>query len=157
MHKFVLFAHSWLRWVLLILLLVALVQAYRGWLGNRSFTDGHKRLNLFTLIATDLMLTLGLVLYAVTGTWAKMLISSTKTVMKTRSLRFFAVEHLAMMLIAVVLIHIGFAKAKRIREDIRKHKSIALFYGFAFLLIIASIPWPFLPKVGRGWFYGLGF
>ena len=152
MQKVVLLAHSWLRWALLILLLVALVQAYRGWLGNKSWTDGHKRLNLFTMITTDIMLTLGLILYVWPGSWGKMLFTATKAVMKSRVLRFWSVEHISMMILAVILIHIGYAKAKRIREDVRKHKSIALFYTFALLIIIASIPWPFIPKIGRALF-----
>ncbi len=152
MQHVMLLAHSWLRWALLILLLVALVQAYRGWMGNQSWTDGHKRLNLFTMIAVDIQLLLGLVLYMWPGSWGKMLLSQTKVVMKSRLMRFWAVEHIFMMVIAIVLIHIGFAKAKKIREDVKKHKTVALFFTFALLLILASIPWPFIPKIGRAWF-----
>ena len=64
-------------------------------------------------------------------------------VMKNPVARFFAVEHITMMLIAIVLIHIGRARSKKALTDLAKHKAAFWFYLIALLLILAGIPWPF--------------
>jgi hypothetical protein len=63
--------------------------------------------------------------------------------MKNSYARFFAVEHISMMLIAIILIHIGRSKTKKAISDISKHKTSFWFYFIALILILASIPWPF--------------
>ena len=127
MHTGLLYLHSWLRWVVLILLALAAVQGFLGWRGQKPWTASNKKLNLFTMISVDTQLLLGLILYY-TGGWFTQLTSNTKTVMKTRMLRFFAVEHLSLMLIAIVLVHIGYARAKRGTEDNQKHKAASEAY-----------------------------
>ena len=74
-------------------------------------------------------------------------------VMKNPTDRFFAVEHLAGMLIAIILMHIGKALGKKDLPHRTKHRRTALFYVLALLIILASIPWPFR-EIGadRGWF-----
>lgn len=151
MHNTVLLLHSWLRWAVLALLLLSMAQAFRGWLGQKEWNSQQQRLHLFTLIATDLQLLLGLWLYFISGSWGKLLFSQTKLVMKTRSMRYFAVEHLILMLVAVALIHIGYARAKRLPEATSRYKAAAVFFTLALLAILASIPWPFLSNIGRPW------
>lgn len=142
MYKICLYLHSYLRWILLVLLVFQIFQTMGGWLGQKSWTDQHRKVSLVTLICTDLQLLLGFLLYAVspvvTGALGNM-----KAAMKSPVLRFWAVEHLSMMLIAVVLIHIGYARAKRTEDDINKHKNTAIFYAIGLLVIFAAIPWPF--------------
>lgn len=77
-------------------------------------------------------------------------------VMKTPMLRFFAVEHLAGMLIAIILVHVGRSYAKMNVADSVKHKRSLLFFGLALLIILISIPWPFREVgMGRHWFPGM--
>ena len=71
--------------------------------------------------------------------------------MKVPVLRFFTVEHTFMMLIALVFITIGYATAKRAKEDVAKHKKTFIFYLIGFILILAVIPWPFR-GFGNDWF-----
>jgi hypothetical protein len=74
-------------------------------------------------------------------------------VMKEPFSRFFTVEHTLGMLIAIILIHIGKAQARKQISDKAKHKRTLIFYLLALLIILASIPWPFR-QVGAGshWF-----
>ena len=58
-------------------------------------------------------------------------------------LRFFALEHALMMIIAWVLVHMGRTMVKRADTDTRKHKRSIIFFGIALLIILAMIPWPF--------------
>lgn len=153
MYGLTLFLHSWLRWAILILLLIKLVQAFGGWTQNKAWTPRDKRFNLFTMIAVDLQLVLGLILYFVYSPYgAKAFKLGMKTVMKNKVFRFWAVEHLTLMLVAWVLIHVGYAISKRSDDDKRRHKVTALTYGFALLAILVSIPWPFMKNVGRNLF-----
>lgn len=72
--------------------------------------------------------------------------------MKEPMARFFAVEHTSMMVIAVVLLTIGYSKAKRQNEAAKKHNTVLMFYGIGLLIILAAIPWPFRTALGGGWF-----
>ncbi len=71
--------------------------------------------------------------------------------MKDSVMRFFAVEHILMMLIALVLITMGHVKAKKSTESSAKFKHIIVFFGIALILILAAIPWPFR-DLGAAWF-----
>ena len=71
--------------------------------------------------------------------------------MKVELLRFYGMEHILVMIIAIVLVTIGHGKAKRALDVTKKHKTIILYYSIGLLLILASIPWPFR-KLGAGWF-----
>ncbi len=66
--------------------------------------------------------------------------------------RFFAMEHNAMMLIAIILITIGYSSAKRAKTDLAKHKRTFIFYFLGFLIIFFAIPWPFLKSWSTSWF-----
>jgi predicted membrane channel-forming protein YqfA (hemolysin III family) len=57
--------------------------------------------------------------------------------------RFFAIEHLVGMLIAIILLHIGKAQGKKAINDKSKHRRTLIFYLLALLIILLSIPWPF--------------
>jgi uncharacterized membrane protein YphA (DoxX/SURF4 family) len=73
-------------------------------------------------------------------------------VMKNASLRFFAIEHMVGMLIAIILVHVGYGFSKKDIPDAMKHKRAILFYGLALLIILVFIPWPFRTVgAGRGW------
>ena len=142
--------HSGLRWVALVLLLATIVKAFSGMSGNKVFTPGDKKLALFTLITMHIQLVLGLLLYM-------MLITSDGfdfgASMKDPLMRFFSVEHITGMLIAIALITVGYSKSKRASSSKAKFKSLAIFFTIGLVLIIAMIPWPFMAKfTGFKWF-----
>jgi multisubunit Na+/H+ antiporter MnhB subunit len=43
--------------------------------------------------------------------------------------------------IAVALITIGYSRAKKLEESRNRFRSIYMFYGIAFILILSRIPW----------------
>lgn len=143
-------AHSGLRWVALLLLLITIFKAFAGMSGNKVFTAGDKKLALFTLISIHLQLVIGLLLYV-------MLITSDGfdfgASMKDPLMRYFSVEHITGMLLAIVLITIGYSKAKRADSNKAKFKSLAIFFTIGLVIILAMIPWPFMQKfAGFKWF-----
>jgi len=144
MHSTLVIIHSLLRWVILALILFKLYQAYSGWFGKKEWTPLDKKVSIFSIIAVDTQLLIGLILYFGTGPYFKMLTSKAKVVMKNGVLRFWAVEHIFMMIIAVILIHVGHALSKRAEDSILKHKKAAIFFTIGLLLMLAAIPWPFM-------------
>jgi L-asparagine transporter-like permease len=133
-------AHSGLRYVVLALLLAAIFTAYSNW---RSAKQEDSKIYLFALIATHTQLLIGLVLYVMSPKVNFDLISE-------KVFRFFTIEHIFMMLIAIVLITIGRVKAKKMAGS-DKHRTILYFYTMALIIILVAIPWPFR-NLGSGWF-----
>lgn len=139
-------AHSGLRWVLLALLLYAIYNAYTGWKSGRTFMDKDRKINLFTMISAHVMLLLGFALYFMNG-WYKI----NAEVMKDSVSRFFAVEHLSMMLLAIILITIGNGKSKRGATDLKRFKNSFWLFLIGLVVILAGIPWP-MRFPTAGWF-----
>jgi asparagine N-glycosylation enzyme membrane subunit Stt3 len=131
MYEILKSAHSGWRYIVLILLVVAVLQAIMGWFGNKSYTEGNRKLNVFTLISAHVQFLFGLVLY--------FLSPLTKGPMSEGLFRYWKVEHLSMMLIAIILITVGNAKSKKVADAVQKHKKIAIFFGIALVLILVSI------------------
>jgi hypothetical protein len=151
LYSVMLHAHSVGRWIVLLLLLFAIINSLLA--GNRPYIRSDNRLGLLLTIFADLMLLIGIYLYFVGPYGYKLVQSGMGAAMKDPYSRFFAVEHLAGMLIAIVLIHIGKAQGKRPIGDRAKHKRTMIFYLVALLIILASIPWPFREIfANRGWF-----
>ncbi len=136
--------HSVLRWTILIVLLFTICKAFIGMQRKSVFANSDTQSGLFLMIVADIQLLLGLIQYFF-GAWGIKNIQNLgmKEVMKNDYSRFFAVEHISMMIIAIVLIHIGRAKSKRAATDLSKHKISFWFYLIALLIILVSIPWPF--------------
>lgn len=124
-------AHSGWRYVVIILLLIAVINAVMGWMGNKSYTEGNRKLNVFTLISAHIQLVFGVILY--------FLSPLTKGPMADAMYRYWKVEHVVMMVIAIVLITIGNAKSKKGMDGVAKHKSIAIFFGIALIIIVVAI------------------
>ena len=134
--------HSGLRWVALILLIWAIANAFSA----KHFEKKHKLINLFAMLTLHIQLVIGLIQYF---TSAKVQFSAGW--MENKLLRFYGMEHLAGMLLAIILITIGYSKAKRKVNDADKFKVIRLFYSIGLIIILLSIPWPFRANLGGGW------
>lgn len=136
--------HNVLRWVILILLLVAIFQTF-------SKNSGIKKSSLWLIIAAHTTLILGFYQWF-TGSLGLKMIQNVgfSTVMKDSAARFWALEHFAGMLIAIILITVARGKAKTLN-----YKSAFWLYLIALIIILVSIPWPFREGIGRPWFPGM--
>jgi uncharacterized membrane protein YozB (DUF420 family) len=147
MYPFILALHNILRWVIVIFAVLALVRAYRGWLGKRPWTNQDRRAGVFLGSAMDVQLLVGLLLYVVFSPITKAALADIGAVMRDPGMRFFAVEHLFYMFLAVVLAHLGSLFAKRASEPIARHRLSAIWYTLSVLAILLGMPWmrPLLP------------
>lgn len=138
-------AHSGLRWLVLVSILFAIGVAITQW--NKSSQDGTQlRWANFAVRITHLQLLVGFIVYFVSPK-----VQFAASSMKDASLRFYTVEHIMMMIIAVVLITVGFSKAKRKVATAQKARAIFWYYLIALVLMLASIPWPFREALGGSW------
>jgi len=138
--------HNLLRWIILLLLLVTLFQAF-------SKSPGIKKTSLFLLISAHIMLLVGLY-QLVAGRYGIMngLPDNVESLMKDKFYRFFWVEHPLMMFVSIILITIARGKAK-----VLNYKAAGWLLLAALLLILAAVPWPFRDIIGqnRSWFPGM--
>lgn len=136
-----LYLHSWIRWIVLIVGLIVIFKAYAGWFANKSYTKGDNALSAAFMGTLHLNLLIGLILYVFFSPFVQAAFQDFGAAMKNSELRFWAVEHALINLIAVVVATIGRSKAKKAIESIRKHKLTAIYYTIAFILLLSRIPW----------------
>ncbi|QBA65192.1 hypothetical protein [Muriicola soli] len=133
--------HSYLAYIVLALLFLAVANAITGVLSNRMFTlQKDYRLSLFTLILSHIQLVIGLLLWGFSASGLSAIRDLGMGGMNSAA-RLLAVEHPFVNILAIVLITIGWSRHKRFMEGKKKFKSIALFYGLGLILILSRIPW----------------
>ncbi len=128
--------HSALAYLLLAAIIVAIVYAIvsRG----RAFTPGSRKIALVGLICAHLQFVFGLLLYFISPLGAS---HFSGAAMKDKVSRLYILEHPLTMLIAVILITIGYSRAKRLTTDSKKFNTIIVFYGIGLILMLSVIPW----------------
>ena len=141
MHNFLLHAHSGLRWIVLLSLLFAILMGYSGWLGGRKWGKADHLSRVIAVISAHLQLLVGVVLYLVSPL-VKVFFNDAAANMKDPIIRFFTMEHSLMMFIAVILLTVFSAMAKRKTEDKKKFRLMAIGFTLVLLIIFAMIPWP---------------
>lgn len=146
--NYILPIHNILRWAVLLFGLWTLVNALTGVISKRNYGGADNKANLFFMICCDIQLLIGLILYF-NNSWFNQLKSNAGEVMKNGTLRFFAMEHALMMIIAWLLVHLGRSMVKRTDIDAQKHKRSLIYFGIALLIILAMIPWPFRAEIAR--------
>lgn len=141
MYPLLLSLHNIIRWVVLIIGIVATVLAFMGWFGRREWTERDRRIGSFFGISLDIQFLIGLLLYFVYSPLTRTALSDFGAAMSAPDLRFIAVEHVFTMLAAIVLAHVGSVLARRAETSQAKFKRAAIFFGLALLLVLVGIPW----------------
>jgi predicted Na+-dependent transporter len=154
MYNFLLHLHSIGRWLVLLLLVIAIFNSLVA--GQRPWIRTDARTGTILVIFADLMLLIGLAQWY----WGPkgynfIKASGMSAVMKDSFQRFFAIEHITGMVIAIILIHIGKTQARKKISDKAKHRRTVIYYLLALIIILAMIPWPFRhigQQAGSGWY-----
>jgi hypothetical protein len=148
MYASVLWLHSLLRWAVLLAGAVAWFRSIGGGTAKRPWTAKDELWGFLFTVSLDTQLLVGLVLYVFLSPFTKIAFQDFGGAMANASLRFWAVEHLAGMIIGLALAHVGRVKMRKAANDARRHRLATIYFGLALVAICASIPWPGLP-VGR--------
>lgn len=144
MTEFVAHTHSGLRWIVLILIIYSIINALSR---KDLFEKKDRLLYMFTMVSTHIQLVLGLSLYFISKK-----VAFHSGWIKTTLYRFYGMEHLIGMILAIALITIGHILYKKRKENSAKHKTVLIYYGIAFIVLLMFIPWPFRPGLMGSWF-----
>jgi hypothetical protein len=138
--------HSGIRWILLASLIISVLISLINSLKKSDLSKYGKLFSLITLISANIQLIAGLVLYIISP---KVVFSAES--MASPILRFYLVEHISAMVLAIILITVGYTAAKKKMGSIAAAKRIFWYYFFALILLLALIPWPWM-SYGSQWF-----
>jgi hypothetical protein len=150
LYVLTLFTHSYVRWLVVALLLSVIVRAAIGWIRENPWSARDERWHAALVGVVDLQFTLGLTLYALLSPLSAAFFANARTAMHDPVLRFFGVEHAFGMFSAVSLVHVGRTLSKRAASGRQRHRRTCLWTLGALLVIAVSIPWPDRPY-GRPW------
>jgi hypothetical protein len=146
--------HSLLRWIVILACFWALTRVWSGFFYSAEWTKKDQRAGLVFTSILNLQLVVGFVLYGLSPiTHAAM--TNFGAAMKDGTLRFFAVEHFVGMILAAAVAQAGYSLSKRATTDRARFFKAGLAYAAAGLIILVSIPWPFM-KYGRPLFPTFG-
>ncbi|MGB7394030.1 MAG: hypothetical protein WA913_06525 [Pricia sp.] len=141
MYETIQIVHSYLAYIVLAILFLAVGNAIMGWISNKMFTmEKDLRLSLFALILSHIQLLIGLLLYFISPSGLQAIQTLGMGGLNAPS-RLLAVEHPFINIVAIVLITIGWSRHKKFMEGRKKFKSITIFYGLGLVLILSRIPW----------------
>lgn len=142
MYKAVYYLHSYWAYLVLLIVILATLNAIIGVFLKRSYGPKDFRISLFALICTHIQLLIGIVLFFVSDKirWFDG-DTPVSLIMSNKELRLYNVEHPLMMIIAVVLITIGYSKHKKKLASSGKFKTLSIFYTLALISMLAMIPW----------------
>lgn len=144
MNTGLLHLHNILRWVILITLLLSIYKLFVK-------QDAIKTSKIL-LISSHTTLLLGIYQYFTSALGFQMIkTAGMAATMKDATSRFWAVEHIFSMVLAIILITIGHIKYKKSS----KVNPTLILYIVALLLILAAVPWPFRAGIGRPWAPGM--
>jgi hypothetical protein len=141
MYDILLLLHSYLRWAVVVLAVLVITKALLGLSQQKNFTDGDRKPGLFFMISCDVQLLIGLILYFGVSPLMESVFADFGAAMKSAPLRYFAVEHILVMVVAWALVHVGYAKTKKGLGKAATHRTALIFYGIAFILMMSRIPW----------------
>jgi NADH:ubiquinone oxidoreductase subunit 2 (subunit N) len=133
--------HSYWAYLAVLLLLLTVVNAIIGLTQNKEFKEKDLRISLFTLIVMHIQLLIGLGWYFMSPWYKALKEVGMGEAMKDAPLRLQTIEHPLMMILAIVLITMGWSKHKKQTADKGKFKTIAIFYGLGLLFVLSRIPW----------------
>lgn len=145
LYQVVLILHSWLRWAVLAFALVTLARSFRGARAKLDWTGTDQRMHRLFVASLDTQVLLGLLLYFVLSPLTPRSLDTFRNVMPVAYLRFFAVEHITAMVLAVVIAHVSSVRARRAATAPLRHRRVALGTLGALIAVLVGIPWPGLP------------
>lgn len=140
MYQLVLSIHNAWRWVVVLIIVIAIVQFLMGWLQKQSWTPAARRTLLLYTTALDIQLLLGLLLFFISPLTTSAF-SNFGEAMRNSGQRFFLVEHTVMMLIAVIVAHVTSVITRKQATDAGKFRVAAIGAIVATIAILVGMPW----------------
>ena len=127
-----------MAFLLLVVLMLVIVVAIYGWVKVKPYNKIVSILSLVGLGAAQSQFTIGLILYFISPLGMS---NFSGDAMKNALSRLYIAEHPLMMLLAIVLVTIGYIKTKKAKDDNSKYKNMAIYYSIGLAFILSRIPW----------------
>lgn len=151
MYEALLTMHSYVRWLVLVALLLAIYRAGKGYISKATFTPTDNAVRHWAATIAHIQLLIGIILYF-SSPVTKYFWANLKEAAPHKQFTFFSVIHMLLMLTAIVFITIGSAMAKRKHADQHKFKTMLIWFSLALAVVFIGIPWPFSPLANRPYF-----
>ena len=149
-YSIALVLHNAMRWLVMVSILGTLVSAFSGLFGKRSYTKTDQTWRVVATSIAHTQLLIGFYLYAISPIiryyWREK-----PSFAQAQEFPFFALIHISLMLVAVVLMTIGSSKAKRQTDAHDRFRTTAIYFTLGLVLILIAVPWPFSPLAARPW------
>lgn len=142
MYALVLMLHSWIRWIVVLAALAVVLRAASGLRARKLWGASDDRGLLILTIVFDIQVLLGLILYVGLSPVIGVAFQNIGAAMRNGAVRFFLVEHMFGMLVAIALAHVGRVKVRRASDARTKHRLALSFVLLSLIVLILSIPWP---------------
>lgn len=153
-YEIILFAHSYLRWVVVLMSLFLCIRSFLAWRSKRNWEQADERLHVAVVASFDTQLTLGLLLYVFLSPLSWAFFTDLPNTLKDSTLRFFGMEHTMAMFVATAVIHIGRVRSQQAATTSLRHRHVWRTTLIALIILAVAIPWPGLPH-GRPLLRGL--
>lgn len=151
MYQILMLCHSYMRWLVLASLILAIYRAGKGYFLKSKFSDTDNTIRHWTATIAHIQLMIGMVLYFQSPI-VKYFLANFKTSIESFDPKFFGWIHSSLMLISIILITIGSAVSKRKQTDSDKFKTMLIWFSISLIIIFIAIPWPFSPFSTRPYF-----
>ena len=133
--------HSYWAYVTLAVVLATVINSLLNLWSKNNFYAKDLRIALFALIVSHIQLLIGLAWYFMSPSYKHMKEIGMGAAMKDSLTRLLTIEHPLLMILAIILITIGFSKHKKKQKATTKFKTLAIYYGIALILMLSRIPW----------------
>ena len=131
MYNFLLHAHSGLRYLVLLAAIIVIVKSVIGWLGNTPYSKFDRIIAPSFVGLMHVQLLLGLILYFISPFVTYQ--------MGDKVSRYWSVEHISMMIIAVIAAQVGRSISKKSSDAQVKFRFQSIFFGISILLILVAL------------------
>lgn len=138
MYELILHVHMVISGLFILLGLVITTWAIRGWAGRRSCPGSFLRLSWVFIHVLYLQLLTGIALYFFLKPLPDAPQQSLEEAMSQEALRFWAIEHVSLMLFSLILAQVGRLVIKQLSTDWKKFRAAAFYYGISLLMTVAS-------------------
>ncbi|MGB3468425.1 MAG: hypothetical protein WBA74_24280 [Cyclobacteriaceae bacterium] len=141
MYEVFLSIHSWLRWIILIVSIVVILKSLVGLFGGGDYKKLDNILAASFVGTMHLQLLIGLILYIFLSPVTTSAFENMGEAMGNASVRYWAVEHITVMILAVVAAQVGRSISKKSGDSVVKFRFQAIFFGISLFLMLLRIPW----------------
>jgi len=134
MHTIINALHSYNRYLIIVAIFWVIFRSWSGWMGKKPYVKTDNTASLVLLILAHTQLLLGLIQYFFTSAY-----TTGGMPISDPWVRYFKMEHISGMILAIVLIQLGRTFTKKATVSEQKHKKTALYTTAAAIIIMGML------------------